>query len=288
MLEEQVGNASVDNNDAPESSFDESDFFSQLDQGVNGGILEAEQTDTQTTFQQEGDNTQSNESPIGNEVQQSEDVENLKQRYADSSKEGKRLNQRLKELEPYLPVLDAMRDDSNLVSHVRDYFQNGGDAPKSMTEKLNLGDDFIFDPDDAVSDPNSDSAKVLNSTIDGVVQRRLTQGLEEQRTENEQMRTRNDFRQSKNMNDAEWNDFVSFSESHTLSLDDIYFLKNRGARESNIASNAGRQATEQIKNVQGRPKSLATTGSAKIDASSDDVLFDAIMGIDKQLDNAFG
>jgi hypothetical protein len=288
MLEEQVGNASIDSNDAPESSFDESDFFSQLDQGVNGGILEAEQTDTQTTFQQEGDNTQSNESPIGNEVQQSEDVENLKQRYADSSKEGKRLNQRLKELEPYLPVLDAMRDDSNLVSHVRDYFQNGGDAPKSMTEKLNLGDDFIFDPDDAVSDPNSDSAKVLNSTIDGVVQRRLRQGLEEQRTENEQMRTRNDFRQSKNMNDAEWNDFVSFSESHTLSLDDIYFLKNRGARESNIASNAGRQATEQIKNVQGRPKSLATAGSAKIDASSDDVLFDAIMGIDKQLDNAFG
>mgnify|MGYP003958246177 FL=1 len=287
MLEEQVGNATVDNTDVPESSFDESDFFGQLDQGVNGGILEAEQTDTQTTFQQ-SDNKQATESSMGNEVQQSEDVENLKQRYADSSKEGKRLNQRLKELEPYLPVLDAMREDSNLVTHVRDYFQNGGDAPKSMTEKLNLDEDFIFDPDEAVSDPNSDSAKVLNSTIDGVVQRRLSQGLEEQRAENEQMRARNDFRQSKNMNDAEWNDYVNFSESHTLSLEDIYFLKNRGQRDANIASNAGRQATEQIKQVQGRPKSLATTGSAKIDVSSDDVLFDAIMGIDKQLDNAFG
>ena len=287
MLEEQVGNATVDNTDVPESSFDESDFFGQLDQGVNGGILEAEQTDTQTTSQQ-SDNKQATESSMGNEVQQSEDVENLKQRYADSSKEGKRLNQRLKELEPYLPVLDAMREDSNLVTHVRDYFQNGGDAPKSMTEKLNLDEDFIFDPDEAVSDPNSDSAKVLNSTIDGVVQRRLSQGLEEQRAENEQMRARNDFRQSKNMNDAEWNDYVNFSESHTLSLEDIYFLKNRGQRDANIASNAGRQATEQIKQVQGRPKSLATTGSAKIDVSSDDVLFDAIMGIDKQLDNAFG
>jgi hypothetical protein len=157
-----------------------------------------------------------------------------------------------------------------------------------MTEKLNLDEDFIFDPDEAISDPNSDSAKVLNSTIDGVVQRRLSQGLEEQRAENEQMRARNDFRQSKNMNDAEWNDYVNFSESHTLSLEDIYFLKNRGQRDANIASNAGRQATEQIKQVQGRPKSLATTGSAKIDVSSDDVLFDAIMGIDKQLDNAFG
>jgi hypothetical protein len=287
MLEEQVGNATVDNTDVPESSFDESDFFGQLDQGVNGGILEAEQTDTQTTFQQ-SDNKQATESSMGNEVRQSEDVENLKQRYADSSKEGKRLNQRLKELEPYLPVLDAMREDSNLVTHVRDYFQNGGDAPKSMTEKLNLDEDFIFDPDEAISDPNSDSAKVLNSTIDGVVQRRLSQGLEEQRAENEQMRARNDFRQSKNMNDAEWNDYVNFSESHTLSLEDIYFLKNRGQRDANIASNAGRQATEQIKQVQGRPKSLATTGSAKIDVSSDDVLFDAIMGIDKQLDNAFG
>jgi len=277
IIDEQVGNASQE---VPESDFNEADFFGQLDRGVNAGILESEQT----TFQ-ESDNTQNEESPV---EKQTEDVETLKQRYADSSTEGKRLNQRLKELEPYLPVLDAMREDPDLIQHVRGYFEGGGQTPKNMVEKLDLGEDFIFDPDEAVSDPNSDSAKVLNSTIDGVVQRKLTNELAKQKQEHDAARETDAFRQKKQMSDAEWSDFVEFSKQHRLSLDDIYLLKNRGTREANIASNAGKQAVEQINAAQSKPKSFATTGSAKVDVSQEDKLFDAILGIDKQLDNAFG
>jgi hypothetical protein len=251
---------------------------------VNGGIIDADTNETSSNVQ-----TSSNveEETIDSE-DQTEDVETLKKRYSDSSQEGKRLNQRLKELEPYMPVLDEMRKDPNLVSHVRDYFDGGGQAPKSMVEKMKLDDDFIFDPDDAISNPDSDSAKVLNGTIDGVVQRRLGKELEKQRKEFTLERRIQDFRTKHEMNDSEWNDFKSFADSQSLSLDDIYYLKNRGQREDNIARSSSEKAVRKVQETQQRPKSLATKGSAKVETSEDGNIFDAIMGIDKELENAFG
>ena len=141
MEEAQVGNAEVDINSAPESfiSDDSSDFFADLDKSVNGGIIDA---DTNETSQNISQPSNIEEKEIVSEAQ-TEDVETLKKRYSDSSAEGKRLNQRLSELEPFMPVLDEMRKDPNLVSHVRDYFDGGGQAPKSMVEKMKLGEDFI-------------------------------------------------------------------------------------------------------------------------------------------------
>ena len=181
-----------------------------------------------------------------------------------------------------------MRKDPELVSHVRGYFEGGGQTPQSMVEKLNLGEDFIFDPDEAVSNPNSDSAKVLNSTIDGVVQRRLSNELDKQKKEFTLEKQINDFRQKHDMNDSEWNDFKKFADNQSLSLEDIYYLKNRGQREDNIAKSASQNAVRKVQETQERPKSLATKGSTKVETSDEGQLFDTILGIDKELENAFG
>lgn len=287
MEETQVGNAEA--NSAPESFISDDsaeDFFGQLEQEVNGGIVDDIKNETSEASETQSDNTQVVEE-TATEAQQ-EDIETLKKRYSDSSAEGKRLNQRLSELEPYLPVLDEMRKDPNLTSHIRDYFEGGGQTPKSMVEKLNLGEDFVFDPDEAVSNPNSDSAKVLNTTIEGVVQRRLSNELDKQKKEFTLERQISDFRQKHNMNDAEWNEFRQFADNQSLSLDDIYYLKNRGQREQNIAKNAGAQAVQKVQKTQERPQSLATAGSAKVETSEEGQLFDSILGIDKELENAFG
>jgi len=287
MEETQVGNAEVDNNSAPESfiSDDNNDFFADLEQSVNGGIVD--DANANETSLNSGE-TNNMEEPIETNEAQTEDVETLKKRYADSSSEGKRLNQRLQELEPYMPILDEMRKDPNLVSHVKGYFEGGGQAPESMVDKMKLGEDFIFDPDDAIGNPNSDSAKVLNATIDGVVQRRLSNELAKQKQEFNLERNISDFRQKHNMSDSEWNEFKQFADNQKLSLDDIYYLKNRGQREDNIARTASNKALNQVRNTQSKPKSLATQGSAKVEQSEDGQIFDAILGIDKQLDNAFG
>ena len=286
-METQVDNT-LEQSDVLESNTAEQaapdDFFAQLDNSVNSGILEEADTSVSSTS---GDNKPQN-SKVEGQKQSPDEVETLRQRYADSSKEGKRLNGRLNELEPYVPIINAMKDDPNLVSHVRNYFEGGGQAPKNMKGQLKLDEDFVFDPDEAVSEPGSDSAKVLNATIDGVVQQRLNDTLGRQKTENKRLSQESDFRQRYEMGEDEWGDFKTFAKNKTLTLDDIYYLKNRESRETNIAKDASTQVAQQMKNVNERPQSLATTGSQEVENSQEDQLFDSILGIDKHLETAFG
>jgi len=179
MSQEQVGNAEM----APESNNTQTplnvsdDFFSALDKSVNGGILDEP---SPSTSDNNSGNTLSSPSEVQSVVPDN-NSETMKKRYSDSSREAKRLNGKLQELEPYMPILDAMRDDPNLIAHVRNYFEGGGQTPENMAEKLKLSEDFVFDADDAFSTPESDSAKVLGATIDGIVQRRLGTALKGQK-----------------------------------------------------------------------------------------------------------
>jgi len=282
MDEEQVGNAQ----EASESDVQETaseDFFGNLDKSLNSGILESEDELLQSTSDNDGDNTPLSQSEV---QQQDDDV--LQKRYSDSSREAQRLNGKLKEIEPYMPILDAMKEDPNLIQHVRNYFEGGGQTPVSMKETLQLPEDFVFDADDAFSTPDSDSAKVFGATVDGIVQRRLNSALTSQKDENQKLARETSFRQQHEMTDGEWSEFVDFAKSKSLELEDIYFLMNRKKRDANIADNARQQVATQMKKTQNQPRSLATAGSTAVEQTQDDQVFDALMGIDQQLDNAFG
>ena len=287
-MSEQVGNAT----EAPESTnvqgavmdMNTDDFFETLDNQVNGAIIDEP---SQPTSEYESDNTQA--SPNA-EVQEevSDEVDTLQKRYSDSSREAKRLNGKLSELEPYMPILDAMREDPNLITHVRNYFEGGGQTPQTMTEKLNLDEDFVFDTDDAFSQPESDSAKVLGATIDGIVQRRLNGALQGQRAENQKLAKETDFRSRHEMTDGQWETFVEFAKSKSLELDDIYYLMNRKNRDGKIADNARQEVHNKMREVQQQPGTLATQGSTSVEQSPDDSVFDAILGETNELEEAFG
>jgi len=282
-MSEQVGNAQV----APESTNvqdavmnSSSDFFESLDREVNGGILDEQQ---QPTSVQSG-NTQSSPNV---EVQMQDDSEVLQKRYSDSSREAKRLNGKLKEIEPYMPILDAMREDPNLISHVRNYFEGGGQAPQSMNQQLNLDEDFVFDPEEAFQQPDSDSAKVMGATIDGIVQRRLNNTLQTQKTENAKMAKEAQFKQKMNMSDEEWSTFTDFAKSKSLELEDIYYLMNRKNRDSQIADSTRKEIHNKMREVQSQPSTLATQGSVSVEKSTDDNVFDTILGTGGELEKAF-
>ena len=282
-MSEQVGNAQV----APESTnvqdavmSSSSDFFESLDREVNGGILDEQQ---QPTSVQSG-NTQSSPNV---EVQPQDDNEVLQKRYSDSSREAKRLNGKLKEIEPYMPILDAMREDPNLISHVRNYFEGGGQAPQSMNQQLNLDEDFVFDPDEAFQKPDSDSAKVMGATIDGIVQRRLNNTLQAQKSENAKMAKEAQFKQKMNMSDEEWSTFTEFAKSKSLELEDIYYLMNRKNRDSEIADSTRQEIHDKMREVQSQPSTLATQGSVSVEKSTDDNVFDTILGTGGELEKAF-
>jgi len=283
MAQEQVGNAPEG---APESDYQalddiaSGDFFESLDTSVNSGIIDSEYS--QSTSQDLGDNTPASPSGV---QEQGEDA--LQKRYSDSSREAKRLNGKLTEIEPYMPILDAMREDPNLIQHVRNYFEGGGQAPESMAQNMELPEDFSFDPDDAFTDPKSDSAKVFGATVDGIVQRRLNNELGKQKTDNQRLARETAFRQKVEMTDNEWSTFVDFAKNKSLELDDIYYLMKRKERESNIADNARHQVASQMKKIQEQPRSLATAGSATVETSKDDQVFETLLGIDHELENAF-
>ena len=283
-MSEQVGNAQV----APESTNvqdavmnNSNDFFESLDREVNGGILDEPTQSTSVS----SDNTQSSPNV---EVQPQDDNEVLQKRYSDSSREAKRLNGKLKEIEPYMHILDAMREDPNLISHVRNYFEGGGQAPQSMNQQLNLDEDFVFDPDEAFQKPDSDSAKVMGATIDGIVQRRLNNVLKNQQAENAKMAKETQFKQKMNMSDEEWSEFTEFAKSKSLELEDIYYLMNRKNRDSQIADSTRQEIQNKMKEVQSQPSTLATQGSVPVEKSTDDTVFDTILGTDSELEKAFG
>jgi len=286
-MDQQVGNADTapeSENIQPDVDFDSDDFFQSLDNSVNAGILDEP---SQSTSNETSDNTQSSPS----EVQQQDsgnDTDVLQKRYSDSSREAKRLNNKLQELEPYMPILDAMREDPNLITHVRNYFEGGGQTPQNMAEKLNLPEDFVFDADDAFSTPDSDSAKVLGATVDGIVSRRLNTALSGQKAENQRLTKETSFRQTHEMSDEEWADFVDFAKSKSLELDDIYYLMNRNNRDEKIADNTRQEIQEKMRTVQDTPDSLATTGGTQVEESPDDRVFEAILGSDGELEEAFG
>ena len=286
-MSEQVGNATT----APESAnvqdavmgMSSNDFFESLDNQVNGGILDepSQPTSEQSVNTQTSPNVEvQNEVPNGN-------LDTLQKRYSDSSREAKRLNSKLKELEPYMPILDAMREDPNLISHVRNYFEGGGQAPETLNQQLNLDEDFVFDTDEAFSKPDSDSAKVLGATIDGVVQRRLSGVLQSQKQENAKMAKETQFKQKMDMSDEQWSQFTEFAKSKSLELEDIYYLMNRKNRDEQIADSARQEIHNKMREVQQQPTTIATQGSVAVEKSSDDKVFDTILGSGSELEKAF-
>jgi len=271
--------------DSPESASPSADdFFEALDRKVNEGILEPEETTA--------NNVQQLQSEATPEMGSQEDViegHNWEKRYNDSSNEARKLNGQLKELEPYVPILNAMKQDPNLITHVRDYFEGGGETPKSVKEQLGLDEDFIFDADEAVTDNKSSSAKVLQSVIDGAVQRKLTSFAQNQQKIAETQNAERSFKEQHKMSNEEWNEFVDYSKSRTLTLDDIYYLKNRDNRDKQVANTTREEMKNQMQRVRSKPQSAAKAGSQGTpQKSGDDNIFDSILGIDKELDSMFG
>ena len=283
-MNDNKDNLMVDDTDKPltpqENDTVAEEFFSQLDRQVMGETLEQPIDEAQVSQP-----TSPQENPV-EEQQSTLDVDNLEKRYSDSSREAKRLNNRLQELEPYMPLLNAMKEDPNLISHVKNYFEGGGSAPTSVKEQLGLDEDFVFDYDDALSDPNSSSAKLFNATVDGVVQRRLGDFARQQSMQSRRASEEEAFKSKHNVSEADYNDLMDYAKSHKLTLEDVYYLKNRDNRDSQVANNTRDEVIQQMKNVRQMPQSVASAGNTQREEKSvDDAVFDKLLaqgsGLDK-------
>ena len=268
-------------------------FFEQLDSEVNGGIIDdTEVTQSQPSGSEQVTHTKQDDG--SNNVEQSADSTDWKKRYEDSSREAVRLTEQYKTVEPFVPVLEAMKNDSGLVDHVRDYLVNGGKPAKSIQEQLNLDEDFVFDAND-ITDPDSDSAKLMNAHVDKMVQGRVNQMLSAEQAraqEIQQIKARTTeeqaFKERNNMSEEQFAAFKEKAQKHIMTLDDVNYLLNRDANNTNVANSTKKDMLNQMKNVRNIPTSASGANNQDPGRSESDDVFDAIKGLDEGVDNLFG
>ena len=294
MSDEMTSGSNPEQTAAEDAVFGSSDsFFEALNENVNGMVTEDKsETIAEETPQQVDPNNANVEPQVSNDA--------YEKRYKDSSREAQRLKAQLDELKPFVPVLDAMKQDSGLVDHVRGYFQNGGEVPGNVKEQLKLDEDFQFDTDDLVNNADSDSRKVFNTMVDKIVSQRASEILEREKAENikyaRKQRTKElalDFMQRSGMNEDQFADFVLAARerfsSQPLSFDDMYALMNKQDVNKNVANATKEDMLAQMKNVREIPTSQSGSNNAgDKKASPDDGIFDALMDVDGNLDNMFG
>ena len=295
MSENKQGNSIPENQQSAENSvFDSSDnFFDNLDQSVNGMVSEGEETQTTTEVTRSEDGT---EQVTHQGSQSAPNNVDWEKRYKDSSRAAIGMANELKGLKPFVPVLNAMKRDSGLVDHVRGYLENGGTPNKSVKESLGLDEDFQYDQQDAMENPDSDSAKVMNAHIDGVVQSRVNQVLTREKQNANQMQQKfvqkkqeTEFIEKHGMTQEEFGQFKQQAQTRKLKLDDIHYLLNKDKAATNVANNTKKDMLSQMKNVRNIPTTASDSNNQGSNQKNpDDKLFDGMLGLDGDVDNLFG
>ena len=188
----------------------------------------------------------------------------------------------------------AMKNDRGLVDHVRDYLQ-GNVQQKTIQEELHLGEDFVFDPHEAMTESGSDSAKVFRKYLDKEVNTKIAkaQDIENRRTAKTTRKETMDaealkFKEQHKMSDDDFTTMMDKAKGHKMTLDDIHYLINRDQANTKIADNAKKDMLSQMKNVREIPASSAGVNSANVEQKYEDEIFDALKGSDGDLEDLFG
>ena len=186
-----------------------------------------------------------------------------------------------------------MKEDTGMVDAIKNYVENGS-QPVDVKQALNLPEDFVFDLDDAVANPGSLSAKALEYTISGVVDRRVNTKLQqdnairnEETQKQQQLREAGEFKEKMNISDDEYSTMMDWAGRHKTSLEDIYYLKNRGQRDQKVAKGAKEDMLKQMKSVRDIPTSVSNQNTVKADVRHEDALFEALKTVDEGLEGLF-
>ena len=278
-----------------------SDFFDNLENSVNGMVSEdtppANTQPTMATQNESGSEQVTHESNAGSSnVDKWDNEENpYKKRYKDSSREGVKMATQIKQLEPFMPLLDAMKKDSGLVDHVRGYLENGGAPAPDIKQQLKLKEDFEFSSNEAYEDPESDSAKVMNAHLDKLVSTRVSTLLNQEKENSRRVQAElarkkqeQEFKEKHSMTEEEFSSMVANAKQRKLSLDDVYYLLNKDKAAANAANASKQDMLNQMKNVRDIPTSASDSNSQGERKDTSDSLFDSMLGLDGGKDNLFG
>ena len=188
-----------------------------------------------------------------------------------------------------------MKRDSGLVDTIRNYLQNGGQTPTSVQNQLNLSEDFVFDGHEAVTDANSESAKVLNQMVEGTVQKRVNNMLRREKQQAEKQNAKqnhekqaHEFMKRTGMSEEEFGSMLEKAKGRPFTYDDMYYLVYRDKVNQNVATSTKNEMLGQMKQARDIPTSQGGTNSAPAPTkSADDSIFDSLVDSDGGLSDLF-
>lgn len=249
---------------------DGAEYMAMLDKMVTGSMYDEEPVVEPTQVTEVRASSTKQPQVQDEAVNAVDELDRVSRAYSESSREAKRLaeeNRQLKQYADYIPILDELKRDPDLVQHVNNYLE-GNDTTEHIATRLGLPEDFVYDEQEAVSNPKSDSAKVLKGVMHEVVKEnlklereRIRREIENTRLQDSISRQRDDTARKYNLSIDQIEDLEDWAKAYKLNYDDLYWLKNRDSRDQAISRNAVDEVREQSRKMSRTPKSLAGAGS---------------------------
>ena len=186
-----------------------------------------------------------------------------------------------------------MKKDPKLIETVQNYLEKGGNV--SVKEAHNLPEDFVFDPDEAFTNPQSPSAQVFDKVVENIVDRKVNtseSNMRQQLSKTEAARTKRTearkWMKDNNMSEDKFASMMDKADKHKITYDDINLILNRDAVQTNVANSTKKQMVEQMKNARSVPQTASAMGGADTgEVAVEDQIFNAMKGLDSS-DNLFG
>lgn len=191
-----------------------------------------------------------------------------------------------------LDVIKTQQDQINTLIEAQQSFKpvaqeaTPKDQPKNLAEYLfgkDGAEDFVYDPEEAVSDPNSDSAKYHRAEIaletSKQIARDKASSAEEtaqQQFETEKKQLMDEFK----MTPAQFAKFEKDAATRTVTLKDVYLMMNRDEFAKNVAKNTVSTYANQRATMANISPALASSGGHELQAPTDSQFFGKLFGID--------
>ena len=181
--------------------------------------------------------------------------EELAKAYQNLERQHTQSRQELARLEKAKPIIDAITQDDGLYQLIDDYFQ----SPDSERQRRALGlpEDFQMDMDEAVTNPDSPSGRVLAKLVESQAAKIIEQREQSARTKENLSRQADQLKAKYNLTDEQITELVAESRTIPLTLEDVYLVRNK----ENLIGAARAKGAQDVMAAQKKAKGITPSGA---------------------------
>lgn len=190
-------------------------------------------------------------------------------------------------------LLDAMKTQTENINALIDSQKNPSpqqtqpqaEQPKNLAEYLfgkDGAEEFVYDPEEAISDPNSDSAKYHRAEIALETSKQIARSKAESKEQDAQAvfkKEKTALMSEFKMSEADFDKFEKEAGARNVSLKDIYLMIHRDEISKNIAKNTVDQFSKQRTKMSQMAPAFASKGGQEIQPQTDSQFFSGLFGI---------